>query len=342
MAFGRRHTPSGTYLRFHLPATEKRDLPRALWFLAVAGVIFWLQFVPFLNTILLFLAIPFLPILLINVCMIGIVGEVLTGQVAKGWVVVPLFYILAYLALATISHVDMARLDSAIQQHNANQFIDFTATDVLLVRNGASDATVSNLLQDHDLSIIYEGSPNRRDRSLKSHRLAVGADCDRERQKTADVSISWFDEPETARPGRKSRGELVKDMCVIRQPSSVPPDAVTVEIKTGELDGSNFFLYTQQGSIKITGKDGKTANLIFAETYPLTWIPMPFFFCAREPRAPKDNCFGPFLRIFPTMLGGEDGKPASLIATSLGIRKASASSRRDAIRARQELQAEQP
>lgn len=314
----------------------------ALWFLAVAGVIFGLQFVPILNTILLLFAVTFLPILLINLCMICIVAEVLAGQVAKGWVVVPLFYAMAYLALATMSHVDMARLDSAIRQHNANQLIDFTATDVLLVRNSASDATVRNLLEDHDLSIIYEETINSRETRFRSRRLAVGTDCDRGRRKAGDAVITWVLEPETARPGRKPRSELVKDMCVIQQPSSVPPDAVKVEIKKGDLDESNFFLYTKHGSIRITGKDGKTANLIFAETYPLSWIPMPFFSCARGPGAPKDNCFGGFLRIIPTMLGGEDGQPATLIATSLGIRKASASSRREAIRSRQELQTEQP
>ncbi|KPF46865.1 hypothetical protein [Rhizobium sp. AAP43] len=345
MAFGLRQRPGNTNLHFYPPAVEKRDLPKALWLLVASIVIACLSSVPGLGPMLVFLLIPFLPILLVNSCMIGIVGEVFTGQVAMGWLVVPLLYVMAYLSLVTISQVDLARLESAIRQHNANQLIGFAATDALVVRNGVSDGTVRRLLEDYDLPIIYEESPHPRERRVTSRRLAVGADCQpkpRKAYRADDPVISGIYEQGTARPGRPPRSDRVEDMCTIEQPSQIPTNAVRVEIKAGEWDESNYFLYTKQRSIKITGKDGKTANLIFAETYPLSWVPMPFYMCARAPGGDKETCFGGFLRFIATMVGGEGDTPAGLIATSLGIKKASASSRKDAIMAMRQAAPAQP
>ena len=292
-------------------------MPRSLWFFAFTAVVYYLQYIPGIDVMLMILLASMWPIVTVNMGFAGIAIEAISGAVSRGWLCVPLAYFGGNLILAGASHYQFWQLERSIEAANATQSLPFPSEGTLVIdaTRSAMGGIAEGLIGRFDIPLVYQISDSSQ--GVFAWRMATGALC---RARDPGKGTAF---------GYQEKRRLVAGMCTYRSKQTPPREAVKL-IFSPPTTHESFLLPYEKHVLTITDGKHEPIELLYARARPLTWFPMPFGGCFRGPGDPKSACtFGP-LRVFATPIGDT----AAMVATALKLTPSPASERRQKIEAR--------
>ncbi|WP_295559937.1 hypothetical protein [uncultured Hyphomicrobium sp.] len=299
-------------------------MPRSLWFFVLTAAVFVLQVIPVTGVFLMFVVAPFWSIATVNAGFLGIVIEASRGSVARVWMLAPALWFGGYAVAATLSHVELARLDTEIRAHNSGRSIPFSGESQALVVAGQSSSDRSELVKSYAVPVVFEKVSGDGRASHRAYRLGAGETCVRLRQRGVQAAgIHTYGIFE----GRK----MLQGMCLFWRPEDPQLPAVTVSSRRDEQEG--ILLPATLERIAIEDVRGPSIALLSAEASPLAWVPMPVIGCTLISMTASWECFASFMRDEPRHLGG--ASKSEIVAGALGLERSPASARRASIEASQ-------
>jgi hypothetical protein len=312
-----------------------------MWLFVFTGAVYLLQHVPFVDAVLMILAAMVWPVATVNLGFFGIVIEALAGKVSKFWLVLPICYFGGNIVIATVSHLEFARLEEQVRGFNLGKTTPFTSDDELLLEVGVSHTgpVAQTMAKNYDIPVVFAHDIRNPDRRTIAVRIGAGQLCstlwNTSVRHASEVRVSNISEEQTITIGsKKKRNDTVDGMCIYSRPET--PSGRLARVQFSEpVEHGSFLLPFATQDITVTSASDETVKLMRAEARPLNWIPLPIFGCLRGPGDPERHCFADTLRIFPTTVLGEQGELTVLVARALGLHHAPASTRRAEILKRQ-------
>lgn len=309
-------------------------MPKSLWLFVFTAGVYALQTVPGPDAILMVLLASMWPVLTINAGFLLLAAEALTGRISAVWLLPVVLYFGGNLVLSAASHVELWRLNSAVEAYNAARTLAFDpARDALVVdvRNGLAPVPYS-LIAGYDIPVAFRHDDE--DKRNPSVAVGMGVDplCNRlwkaQSAQQGNSRVLGYLEP------NGKRSALVKGMCTYEQPRLPAGRTVTV-VAGSRVDDDSFMLATGKQTITLSATTGEKIDLLYADARPLSWFPMPFGGCFRGPGDKEAHCtYGP-LRVFSVPAIGSARSATELVANALDLMPAMASKRREKIRAGQ-------
>ncbi|MEL7686550.1 hypothetical protein AAG592_03505 [Citromicrobium bathyomarinum] len=290
--------------------------PFSVWFFVAAIVVFAAQMVPILGIFLMLVLVAFWSVILINLGMIGIVFEVLTGRASRGWIFVPLVYFTGYYAFYAADQATLASLRTLYQQHNAGQALPFDRSkqDLLLVK-GEGDLHPSpfTFVQHHGLRRAFSATGRVH---FMGNREGCRALRDNDVYRSAGLYAFGFHTP-----GEVSERRLVKGYCSIYGPGQ--PDRPVVRVTSDDRATHSLFLPVRIAELQAQDeKSGRSIEIRGGYASPLKPFPMPAMGCGLNSGAPSWDCGASFLRdgFTPILADGERfGSMSRSLAKALGL-----------------------
>ena len=297
-----------------------RMFPLSLVFFVATGLVYLLQMIPVIGIFLMFMLAMFWSVLLINVGMIGIAVEALSGRVYRAWALVPFVFYAGYFAVAGSERMAFETLRSTYDAANQHVLVPFDQTRHSLVFEN-SDARV-RLTPDYDLNVAYSANTTVPEGYLAT-RLIGKETCDL-------VRSSMVEPPNVIRAsGIRDGGDVTKRrsdnrFCTVTLNEKPTLPAVTVKKETVETNNPVLLsrLPVRTTTTMVTMPDGNTFDLRGGVASPLTWFPMPIMGCALNSAAPSWECGMVFWRdSFTPIISGDTryGRETALFARALGL-----------------------
>lgn len=295
--------------------------PFSVWCLALTGIIFVLQLVPYTGIFLMFMMAPFWSVVTVNIAMIAMIGEALTGRLARAALAIPALYFGGYIAAASASHLELWWLRAEIAAANAPVKVAFEPFRDALVLSGPEAKNLSSgFVRGYAIPVVYEANTNFPTAAHLSRRVSGPTGCAQVRSMRNGAAAGVF------AAGFHDKGRFVEGRCEIQQPEDPVGPAYKVDAISSKRD--EILLPRIELSISIHPPDGGRVKLRAGYAAPLKWLPMPAMGCGLNSGAAKWQCFASFLRDGFTPLVVDPGEPAvSVVARAIGLVRSPASSR---------------
>ena len=299
---------------FDLPA----GWPWSTWFFIVTLVVYLLQRFPLTGVFLMIVAAALWSVLLINLGMLGIIVEVVTGRVSPLWLALPALYFGGYYAAFASDQVMLTKVRQDAVRFNANKSLPFDpAQQDLLVetRTDGIGITPSEFVERFNVPRAYGSDGRVWLVATKDVCTLVNSDHG---FMTAGIQARMM-----TRQGKARFRTVSTGYCLVMMPGK--PDKPVVRI-TQEREN------TKRGLLPIVmtalaaqdTASGQSASVRTGIASPLKRFPMWMMGCALDSGTPAWRCFHGFMRdsstqILPDMPRYSSGTP--VVAKLLGLRE---------------------
>lgn len=290
--------------------------PWSLWFFAATLVVYLLQRFPPTGIFLMFLLAAFWSVILINLGVIGVGLEALTGRVNRLWLLVPLLYFGGYYVAYAKDQATIALLRAQYASHNDGKSVQFDpARQDLVFEKGKGDFHPApfSFVQDYGLKRAFDAAG-------QVHFMGTSDACAMVRKndvyRSAGVySFGFFSD------GSINQRRMVKDFCSIYAPAK--PDKPVIRVTSNEVLSKSAAMAVRKQSLRLRDEaSGEEIEIRTGSASPLKPFPMLAMGCGLNSGAPSWDCFIGFLRDSFVPLGSaglrEDGSTA-LVAKALGL-----------------------
>lgn len=299
---------------FELPA----GWPWSIWFFIITLAVYLLQRFPLTGVFLMIVAASLWSVLLINLGMLGITIEAVTGRVSLLWLAIPLLYFGGYYAAYASDQAALAKVAQETTRFNAGKRLAFdpTGQDLLIeTRGDGLGLTPSEFVERFGVARAF-GSDGR------MWLVATADVCTLVNSDhgflTAGIQAHMITRPGTRRFSRVGTGH-----CLVMMPGA--PDNPIVRITQTQEDQRRRMLPVR--ITKIVAEDvenGRTVAVRSGIASPLKRFPMWMMGCALDSGTPAWRCFHGFMRdsstqLLPDMPRYSSGVP--VVAQLLGLQE---------------------
>ncbi|MCT2401703.1 hypothetical protein [Novosphingobium mangrovi (ex Huang et al. 2023)] len=265
--------------------------------------------------------------LLINVGMIGIAIEAVTGRVLRAWLIVPVAFYGGYLGFAAYDRHALSALRQSYEAGNEKVRVPFHPDrQALVFENGGSPSWYT---QNYALPVAYSENANHPE-GYRSTRMVAQDVCTSVRNdismRAAGVKVMGFHDGD-AIGGRT----LETRFCDLSMPEA--PQLPQVRVGRREAPDRESLLPVRKVTTTITTPEGRSFVLRGGSASPLSWIPLPFMGCGLNSGNPSWDCDWGFWRnSFTPILPGRTrhGRDLPAIARALGLKPVSIADRSSA------------
>ena len=280
----------------------------ALWALLGAIVLGLLQLSPFPGAILMMFGAGLITAILVHVFLISLFIEAAIGRAPRVLMVVPLAAYGAYYVVYFQEGREIAERAAQLREINPGKLLDFDPE-----RDALVGTDLTNLVQTHEIPVVYEPQPSVKPEGYYSYRLVRSDQCralGRDSQNRI-VTMGVF-------------GKHRLPICVLRFPDKPEGRIVTVsKVNDAEVWKRNPGLTEQITDLLVDGK--VIGSYRGAAAWRLPAFPIGFVGCALNSAAPAWQCAATFMRDFQSV----DTVPNSVDKTKfdspasvmLGLRK---------------------
>lgn len=304
--------------------------PLSFRFFGAAALWAALQVFPATNGYFYTQGAPYWVTVLINLGFLAMAREAFAGVLSAAWLLGPILWFGGYGILTWRSHHEADVLAAQVEAFNAGKRLPFDPTRQALVieRGDIVESLSSELTQAFDLPAAYEPNPGLTMARHIATRLGAGDVCGRlrsdQRYEAAYIRVFSLFEGEAGEKRKPVRG-----MCQIDMPQDPVLPVVTLSATTRHAS-SALLDYTIDTRSLHDAQTGAAVAVQTAAAAPLSWWPLMKIGCFPEDLAMRWNCFAEFDRE-PMRALGRDA--VSLVADTLGLARAPASSRSDKVAA---------
>jgi len=300
-----------------LPFSLPDGWPVSLWFFLITAVIYLLQRFPLTGVFLMIVGAAFWSILLINLGMLGLAAESVTGRVNLLWLLVPALYFgVYYLAYSTDQRM-LKIVTAETVRFNEAKSLPFDPDRQDLVFGDPKDGlgiSASNFSQRYGLAQTFDSKG-------RVYLIGTSESCALLRDKPVFQSAGIFSHGIT-RQGERRYLRASTGFCTIMMPGE--PDRPIVRVtERQETAKRGRMPFIQRDFTARDESNGAHASVRSAVAQPLKFIPMPVMGCALNSAAASWDCFHGFMRdrveLPPGMPRYASGAP--LIAKLLGLKE---------------------
>ena len=303
-------------MRFTLP-----DLPAgwpwSLWFFAATLLVYLLQRFPLTGIFLMVVGAAFWSIILINLGVIGIGFEALTGKVSRLWLVVPLLYFGAYHLAYSRDQTTLKELRGEYARFNNGKSLPFdpATQDLLLDDDKGSFLSTNSFVPYYGLGRAFSSNG----------RMALLGDSDacallrgNDAYRSAGIHSSGLSSSEAAAKRPQALG-----FCSITAPGEPDRPVVRVTGESAESNHERMPVTTQTFRIR---DEANRREIVVKSAFaaPLKRFPMPVMGCALNSGGGSWDCFHGFMRATVTPVapaGQRFGGGTVVVAAALGLKK---------------------
>lgn len=300
-----------------LPFSMPQGWPVSLWFFLITAVVYLLQRFPLTGVFLMIVGAAFWSILLINMGMLGLIVEALTGRANPLWLIVPALYFGGYYwaYLADRNALNLVTAEAA--RFNAGKSLPFDPVRQDLAFGDPKDGmglSPSQFVERYGLERAFGGDG-------RVYRVGTDETCALLRKKPVFQSAGIFANYIT-REGKRPYQRVGTGFCTIQMPGQ--PDRPIVRITERQQEAKRGRMpYIQRDFSARDESDGATAAVRTYAAQPLKLIPMPVMGCALNSGAASWDCFHGFMRDRVELPAGRPrysgGVP--LLAAMLGLKQ---------------------
>jgi hypothetical protein len=291
--------------------------PWSLWFFAATIVVYLLQRFPLTGIFLMVVGAAFWSVILINLGVIGVGYEALTGRVSRLWLVVPLLYFGGYYWVYFRNQTALAALRAEYAQFNHGKTLPFdpAAQDLVLDDKQGSMLSTNSFVPYYGLGRAFD-SKGRMSLIGDSEACALlrGNDVYR------SAGIYSFGLKSAKAKGAR-RGP--SGFCSITAPGQ--PDRPIVRVAGESSNSSHSWMPVTTETFRIRDEASGTEIVVKSgRAGPLKILPMPVMGCALNSGAPSWDCFHGFMRDDWTPVAPPDqkyGGGTAVVAAALGLAK---------------------
>lgn len=289
--------------------------PWSLWFFAATLILYLLQRFPVTGVFLMIFGAAFWSILLVNLGVIGIGFEAVTGKVSRLWLIVPLLYFGVYYLLYSRDQAALAALRTEYAQFNQGKSLPFDpkAQDLVLGQEGGSSLSANSFVPDYGLARAFDGNGRM---ALLGNAEACALLRDHDVYRSAGVYSTGL-----RRHRSTGRPRAASGFCLITAPGQ--PDRPVVRVTGKSSTSTHGRLPVTSQTFRIRDEsNGSEVVVKSAFAGPLKRFPMPVMGCALNSGGASWDCFAGFMRDSVTPIapvGQKYGGGTVLVAEALGL-----------------------
>ena len=300
-----------------LPFSLPDGWPVSLWFFLITAIVYLLQRFPLTGVFLMIVGAAFWSILLINLGMLGLVAESVTGKANALWLLVPTLYFGGYYWAYSNDQRMLKAVTAETVRFNQAKSLPFNPDRQDLVFGDPKDGlgiSASDFTQRYGLARTFDSNG-------RVHLVGTSEACGLLRDKPVFQSAGIFAHGIT-RQGERRYLRKATGFCSIIMPGE--PDRPIVRVTERQESAKRGRMPIIQR--EFTARDetnGAEATIRSAVAQPLKRIPMPVMGCALNSGAASWDCFHGFMRGRVALPPGMApyGSGASLIARLLGLKE---------------------
>ena len=299
-------------LHFDLPA----GWPWSTWFFVITVVVYLLQRFPLTGVFLMIVGAALWSVVLINLGMIGIVVEAVTGRFTPLWLAIPLLYFGGYYAAYASDRAMLAKVGQETARFNAGKSLPFDPAqqDLLIdTRTDGLGLTPSDFVERYGVPRAFGSDGRVWLVATKDVCTLVNSDHG---FMTAGIQARMM-----TRPGKRRYSTVGTGYCLVMMPGK--PDKPVVRLTQKEDE-------TRRGTLPVrittmTAQDTVSSRTVVVRSgiaSPLKRLPMWMMGCALDSGTPAWRCWHGFMRdSFTQLLPGlprySSGVP--VVAKVLGL-----------------------
>ena len=256
-------------------------VPRSLFFAAAAIFGYVVLAIPGIGFIVAIFGGLFIPPILLNLAVIGTAIEVAIGNVARAWLLMPLFWFGGYATLGIFDRWEIDRLRQETLAENGAVRVAFDPVTAVLVYDETGEA--SSAVRRYSIPVAFAEA----DGQTAAYRIGDRPECEKLRGKhTKTTSAFGLLDPASNEFG----GRSVEGHCLIREvrPIGLPAYRITSgEPADFKLSGPSKVSIQKA---HITTPDGQVYVVKRGFVQPVGFIPFPMFGC--YPDGGSSSCEG--------------------------------------------------
>ena len=276
-------------MRFNLPDLPE-GWPWSVWFFVATILLYLLQRFPPTGVFLMIVGAAFWSILLINLGVLGIGLEAVTGKVSRLWLVVPLLYFGGYYWLYSREQAALTALRSEYARFNEGKSLPFDVQNQDLVIGARENEAVlspSSFVPHYGLARAFDSNGRM---ALLGDPEACAMLRGNDAYRSAGIYQGSFD-----RNAPKPKRHSTPGLCAISAPGHPDRPVVRVIGESSKSVHNRMPVTTQTFRIR-DETSGRATSVKSAFAGPLKRFPMPVMGCALNSGGGSWDCFAGFMR----------------------------------------------